>query len=149
MRRNGLFLIVLALAAVALILPRFRGTAATPGVFDDGWTLAAAQAMSADQDKPVLAFLTADWCGPCQAFKRGALSNPAVESFVRANMIPVYLDIDKSPDDAQRFADVSSVPTTIVWYDGREIDRAVGGMGTGAFRAWLEDAAARSLADTP
>ena len=53
MRRNGTLFVILAIAAVALIVPRFRGVAPTPGVFDEGLTLAAAQARSAEQDKPV------------------------------------------------------------------------------------------------
>jgi len=143
MRKNGVLILIVAIAAFAFILPRFRGAAPTPKVFDAGLTLAAAEKMSTEQHKPVLAFLTADWCGPCQAFKRGAWSDESVAALIRDRAIPVYVNVDDSPD-ARSFGNVRSVPTTIVRYDGQELGRIEGGMGVDAFRSWLETTLARA-----
>lgn len=143
MRKNGVLIVILVIAAVALLLPRLRGPAPTPAVFGAGLTLDAAETLSAEQNKPVLAFLTADWCGPCQAFKRGAWSDESVAALIRERAIPVYVNVDESPD-ARRFDRVTAVPTTIIEYEGRELGRIEGGMGATAFRSWLETTLARA-----
>lgn len=143
MRTTGVLVFVLVIVAIAIILPRFRGTAPTPGVFADGWTLAAAQTRSSEEHKPVIAFLTADWCGPCQSFKRGAWTDPEVVALIESRAIPVYVNVDESPD-ARAFAGVTAVPTTIVQFDGRELGRVAGGMSADAFRSWLDTTLAKA-----
>jgi thioredoxin-like negative regulator of GroEL len=143
MRRNGLFFIILAIVGVAVVLPRLRGVAPTPSVFEAGWTLADAKEASAAQGKPVFAFLTADWCPACQQLKRGAMSDSSVAALISQRTIPVYLNVDESAEDASSFANVSAIPTVILEYDGRELGRSVGSKSARDFRAWLEEALAR------
>jgi len=147
MRRNALFIVILAIIGVAVILPKLRGVAPTPSVFEDGWSLPAAREAGNAENKPVLAFLTADWCGACQTLKRGALSDSGVVTLIRERTIPVYVDVDESVEDARAFANVSSIPAVIIEYGGRELGRSVGSKSARDFRTWLEEALAR--VDTP
>ena len=144
MRRNGLLIVLLAIVGVAVILPRLRGVAPTPSVFEDAWTLTAAKEASATQNKPVLAFLTADWCPSCQQLKRGALTDAKVTSLIAERTIPVYINVDESAQDARTFANVSAIPTLIIEYQGRELGRSVGAKSASKLRAWLEESLARA-----
>lgn len=87
--------------------------APAPPEFDQTKRLADALAQSASSGKPVLAFATADWCGPCQSFKRGALAHPKVAQWVRDHAIGVYVDVDKHAEDAQKLS-VFSIPALVL-----------------------------------
>lgn len=130
----GPILLVVAFVAVWAWLGR---TAPTPPVFDTGMTLTRAVEDAGSSDRLVLAVATADWCSPCQGYKRGALVDARVEAWIEANAVPVYIDIDESPDDA-RLLDVQSIPATYLIRDGEVIARASGAMGAGALLEWLD-----------
>lgn len=104
---------VLAVSSFAALSLWSGRVAPVPAEFDQTTGLAAALAQSAASGKPVLAFATADWCGPCQSFKRGALAHPKVAQWVREHAIGVYVDVDKHADDAQRLT-VFSIPTLVL-----------------------------------
>ncbi len=89
-----------------------RAAPVPPG-FDAAATLDAALAQSTASGKPVLALLTADWCGPCQQYKRGALAHPKVAEWVRDNTVGVYVDVDAHPADATRL-NAYSIPTLVL-----------------------------------
>ncbi|RMH09856.1 MAG: DUF255 domain-containing protein, partial [Planctomycetota bacterium] len=99
MKRVVFGLIVLGLVFWSLVLPRLGGVAPKPGIFERELTLSAALDESERTGRPVLAVVTADWCGACQALKRGALSDPEVEALVKASFVPVYIDADRAGDD--------------------------------------------------
>jgi len=92
--------------------------------------------------KPILAFFTADWCGPCQQFKKDVLADSAVERELNARFVLVKLDLTDNSGPAARTAQqlgVRSIPTLIV-YDtaGQHIDTAGGGLSASQFFKWLE-----------
>jgi thioredoxin len=71
---------------------------------------------------PVLVDLWAAWCGPCLSLA------PAIEQLASelAGRVKVAkLNIDESPATAARFG-VRSIPTMLVFKNGREVDRLVG-----------------------
>ena len=71
---------------------------------------------------PVLVDFFATWCGPCKMLAP-TLEEVGAEVAGRANVVKV--DIDASPDLAQRFG-VMSVPTLMVFKDGQVVNQAVG-----------------------
>ena len=68
-----------------------------------------------------------EWCGPCR------MVAPIVEEIAkeRDDLTVGRVDVDDSPEIAARFG-IDSIPTLIVFKDGKEIDRLVGFKPKGA-----------------
>jgi thioredoxin 2 len=82
---------------------------------------------------PVLLDMWAPWCGPCLSLA------PAIEQLASELVGKVKvakLNIDDSPATAARFG-VRSIPTLLVFKDGREVDRLVGLQSKSAILARL------------
>lgn len=65
---------------------------------------------------------TAAWCGPCRVLSP-ILADLQAEYAGKVRIVKV--DVDDSSDLAQRFG-VRSMPTVVLWRDGREVGRFVG-----------------------
>jgi thiol:disulfide interchange protein len=116
------------------------GPAPVPAMFENGVDSLASARAEAGNDGLVFAFATADWCGPCQQFKRNALVDPAVEEWVRANATPVYIDVDQNQRDAEALQ-VRGIPqTTLMTGDGKVLVREVGAMSADQLLAVLRAA---------
>ncbi|MGV3707854.1 MAG: thioredoxin [Gemmatimonas sp.] len=82
---------------------------------------------------PVVVDFYADWCGPCRAMA------PMLESFARqqaGNVLVLKVDTDANPATARRF-NIASIPTIIVFRNGREARRQVGVASRGVLDALL------------
>jgi thioredoxin len=90
---------------------------------------------------PVLLEFGAEWCGPCKvvAPELAALSQ---ELDGKAKIVKV--DIDRSPIIAREMG-VQSVPTFVVFHQGRPVDGKVGALRKTELRAMLEPVLPRSL----
>ncbi|HIY01147.1 MAG TPA: thioredoxin [Candidatus Blautia faecipullorum] len=70
-------------------------------------------------EKPVLVDFWATWCGPCMR------QGPIVEELAGEGYTVGKVDVDQEPGLAQQFQ-VMSIPTLIIFKDGKEAKRLVG-----------------------
>lgn len=142
----------LLIIAVAIGVVGYRALsmreAPVPPAFDKMQTLDVALARAETSGKPVLAFATADWCGPCQSFKRGALADESVSAFINENVEPAYVDLTNSDDpdaaEAARLLGVQSIPALVLIVDDQEVARLEGGTGASRLMDWLRDGVRRT-----
>jgi thiol:disulfide interchange protein len=119
------------------------GHAPTPAAFDKSVTLQGAVDKAAAAGKPVLVFATADWCGPCQSFKRGALASDKVTRAITSKTVPVLIDVTSAqtaPPGSEKLG-IQGIPVLIMYKNGAETARLVGGVGEAELLAWLDAAA--------
>lgn len=137
MKHLGVIVAVLGIAVTAVLMQQLGGVAKIPAMFDADLPLDTATKLSADSGKPVLALVTADWCGPCQKLKRSTLSDPEVERLVRERMIAVYIDADNNRGEAVELGNIRSLPTTVIRLGEEEVSRQVGLIPKDEYIAWL------------
>jgi len=99
--------------------------APTPSVFGESLTFDQAVARASAEGKYVFAVASASWCGPCQTYKRGALSDQRLASWVKSSAVPVLIDVDQSPD-AARALNVRSIPLTVILQGDEQMVRHEG-----------------------
>jgi len=73
-------------------------------------------------DKPVLVDFFATWCGPCQMM---APEIDALAKDVEGKFKVGKLDVDASPETAGKYG-VQSIPTIIIFKEGKEVDKLTG-----------------------
>jgi thioredoxin 1 len=86
-----------------------------------------------DAEGPVLVDLWAAWCPPCR--KMG----PVIDELARVSGDRVTvgkLDVDQHPAVAERYG-VRSIPTLLLFRDGKVVDRRVGAMPLEEIQALL------------
>lgn len=74
------------------------------------------------------------WCGPCK-MAAPVLDELSVDMEGRAKIFKV--DVDQSPELAQRYG-ISSVPTMILFKNGRAVEKIVGFQPKAALKSKLE-----------
>jgi thioredoxin 1 len=85
-------------------------------------------------DRPVLVDFSAEWCPPCKAME------PAIDALAieLADTVKIVkLDVDQSPAITAGY-NVRSMPTLIVFRDGRPVDLKVGAQSRAQLLKWLE-----------
>ena len=83
---------------------------------------------------PVLADFWAPWCGPCR------MVAPAVEKVANelaGKVKVVKVNTDEQPELQARFG-VRSIPTLVLFENGREKDRIIGARPAPELRSWLD-----------
>lgn len=78
-------------------------------------TLAEAKIKAAQQGKPILADLSAFWCGYCVKLDKTVFSNPNVKAYLDAHYI--YARIDSESDEAADFMqryNATGYPTLVI-----------------------------------
>lgn len=88
-------------------------------------------------DKPAIVDFYAEWCGPCQ------MAAPIIDKLAEEysdKVIIGKINVDEASEIAQEYG-VMSIPTLIVFKDGKEVDRKVGFPGEAGLRSLVENAA--------
>jgi thioredoxin 1 len=78
-------------------------------------------------DTPVVVDFWAEWCGPCKMIA------PVLEEIAEEHpekLRVVKLNVDDNPETARRY-EVMSIPTLLVFKDGKDVKRLVGAKGKG------------------
>ena len=70
-------------------------------------------------NKKRLEYYSAEWCGPCKAYK------PTIQKLKDEGMAITIYDIDRDTEMTEK-AGIMSVPTTIIYKDGEVLERLVG-----------------------
>ena len=84
--------------------------------------------------KPAFVDFWAPWCGPCRII--GPLVEELAPSY-QGRAVITKMNVDDNPEVAQKYG-VTSIPTLMMFKDGKLVDRVVGAMPKGELQKFIE-----------
>ncbi len=88
-----------------------------------------------EQGAPMLVDFWADWCGPCRMLA------PTIDKLADkfdGRVAVGKVNVDEEGELAQRYG-VMSIPTVVLFKDGKEVERVVGAQPQGALEKLVND----------
>lgn len=82
---------------------------------------------------PVVVDFWAPWCGPCRMI---APALDAISAEMGDKVKIVKLNVDDNPQIASKLG-IMSIPTLMIFKDGKQIDRKTGAAPQAALRQWI------------
>jgi len=85
---------------------------------------------------PVMVDFYADWCGPCK------MAEPVLEELQNQygdKILIVKINVDENQQTPQKYA-VMSIPTTIIFKEGKEVGKQIGFAGKKGFEDIIKKA---------
>ncbi|MCL2028993.1 MAG: thioredoxin fold domain-containing protein [Deltaproteobacteria bacterium] len=102
------------LIRVLMALLLWLGPALPAGAAEFNYhSLTEALRLAKDQDKMVMIFFWADWCGYCIQIRREVFSDPAVREVFDRNFLAVSVDVENDPEKLARKFRIRPLPTLI------------------------------------
>lgn len=84
--------------------------------------------------KPALVDFWAAWCGPCRII--GPIIEEVAPSY-NGRAVIAKLNVDENPETAMKYQ-VTSIPTLLMFKDGKVVDRAIGVMPKGELQKFID-----------
>jgi thiol-disulfide isomerase/thioredoxin len=127
-----------AFALVTCVSVAYAG----PDVFTSK-SFESAKSQAAAEGKILLVDATASWCPPCRQMERETWTDPAVKTWLAANAVAFQFDVDRDSQLSRRL-DIRSMPTLIIFKDGKETRRSTGYLSPAGILRWLKGGRASS-----
>jgi thiol:disulfide interchange protein len=120
------------------------GVAPVPAAFAQRSTLDDALTRAASNGRLVFGVATADWCPPCQTYKRGALADERVAEWLGANAEAVLIDVTGGATPTTERLAISAIPASFVLdAEGNVVTKWTGDLPPDELLARLEAARAQ------
>jgi len=130
----AIFAVLCAVVAIAIVVKALQPQEIIPWRND----FVAATEESHRVGKPVFAYFTAIWCGPCQSMKHTTWAHPIVEEALRG-YVPVKIDLDHNPDLAEKY-NVRAVPAfAVLGDDGKALKQTDGALSPEEMVTWIKE----------
>jgi thiol:disulfide interchange protein len=131
----GIFVIVAAVWAVVGISRFFGGKDRVPWRHD----FSSGRAEALNSGKPMLLYLTASWCEPCQKLKTTTWADDEVNAAL-SKYVPVKVDVDESADIAGEYGAADGLPCFVLFNAAGEPTQVHNGyLGPGDFVQWMRE----------
>lgn len=130
---------VAALAFMVALVASGCASIATARASNVKWVPYSATALAAaTADKPALVVVTATWCTACNWMKSTTFADDDVIAAVNGGFVPIALDVDTAPEEAQRFLTQGFPASFVVDAQGQVAKQAIAYRDADAYLSFLQ-----------